>query len=199
MTGRIGKFRSLLVQGRPRTLAFKSGTPPGPTLRRPSITCGKWRSVRPNSLGRAADLAQPADTIVFQVEGKSTSIDFPRSLSRLPFPVCSVATGASTQPRTAARSGPPVMSPGTESVVPTKSPRVEWPSKLSVARTTRAAGIELSMKHAPARVQSRVKSTGTGDAGGTGRPATRGGATDWTTGPAGIDASAQARAGTARQ
>src|SRR5437867_7272612 len=44
----------------------------------------------------------------------------------------------------------------------------------------------LGRQSAPARVRSRVQSTGAGDAGGTGRPATRGGTTDWKTGPAGI-------------
>ena len=43
----------------------------------------------------------------------SDSIDLLRSLSRFPLPVSSVFTGASTQPRTAARLSPPVISPVT--------------------------------------------------------------------------------------
>ncbi len=45
----------------------------------------------------------------------------------------------------------------------------------------------LGRQSASARVQSRVQSTGPGDAGDARRSATRGGTSDWTTGPAGIE------------
>jgi integrase len=45
----------------------------------------------------------------------------------------------------------------------------------------------LGRESAPARVQSRVQSGGPDDKGGTRRPPMRGGTTDWTTGPAGIE------------
>ena len=50
-------------------------------------------------------------------------------------------------------------------------------------RVARAPGRE----SAPARVQSRVQSGRADDTSSTRRPATRGGTTDWTTGPAGIE------------
>ena len=52
-----------------------------------------------------------------------------------------------------------------------------------VGRYFDRVALALGRQSAPARVQS----TGAGDAGGTGRPATRGGTTDWKTGPAGIE------------
>src|SRR5204863_6574353 len=71
---------------------------------------------------------------------ESTFIDLRRSRSRRPLPVASIATWPSTHPRTAASPAPPVIAPRTESVVPTKSPSVAWPSKLKVPWARRAAG-----------------------------------------------------------
>ena len=45
----------------------------------------------------------------------------------------------------------------------------------------------LGRQSAPARVQSRVRSTDPDNTGGARRSATRGGTTDWKTGPAGIE------------
>jgi integrase len=56
-----------------------------------------------------------------------------------------------------------------------------------VGRYFDRVALALGRPSGPARVQSRVQSLGPGDPGGTSRPATRGGTTDWKTGPAGIE------------